>query len=88
MARGVHLTPTASLPSRSRHRKHEYGFDLVQWDDMRNLDGVIVAVAHKHYNDLGQEKILSLVRHGGVVVDVKSMFRPAAIERALRYWSL
>jgi UDP-N-acetyl-D-galactosamine dehydrogenase len=68
--------------------KHEYGFDLVKWEDMRNLDGIILAVSHQQYKDMGQEKLLSLVRHGGVVIDVKSVLRPSAIDRSLRYWSL
>jgi UDP-N-acetyl-D-galactosamine dehydrogenase len=67
---------------------HEYGIKLTSWEDIRNLDGLIVAVAHKTYKEMGQEKLLSLVRHGGVIVDAKSMLNPATIDRALKYWSL
>jgi UDP-N-acetyl-D-galactosamine dehydrogenase len=68
--------------------RHEYGLKLSAWDDIRNLDGLIVTVAHKAYREMGPEKLLALVRHGGVVMDVKSMFRPSQVERAIRYWSL
>jgi UDP-N-acetyl-D-galactosamine dehydrogenase len=67
---------------------HEYGVKLTKWEDIRNLDGLIVAVGHKAYKDMGQEKLLSLVRHGGVVIDAKSMLDPAQIDRAIKYWSL
>ena len=67
---------------------HEYGIKLTKWEDIRNLDGLIVAVGHKTYKDMGQEKVLSLVRHGGVVVDAKSMLQPSMMERGIRYWSL
>lgn len=64
--------------------KHEYGFDLVKWGDMRNLPGVILAVSHRQYEDVGREKLLSLVCLGGVVIDVRSALRPNAIDRTLR----
>jgi UDP-N-acetyl-D-galactosamine dehydrogenase len=67
---------------------HEYGVKLTKWEDIRNLDGLVVAVAHKAYRDMGQEKLLSLVRHGGVVIDAKSMLKPSEIDRGIRYWSL
>jgi len=68
---------------------HEYGVKMTKWEDIRNLDGLIIAVGHKTYKDMGQEKLLSLVRHGGVVVDAKSMLDPAQMgDRGLRYWSL
>jgi UDP-N-acetyl-D-galactosamine dehydrogenase len=68
--------------------RHEYGLTLAALEDIRNLDGVIVAVAHQTYREMGAEKILGLVRHGGVLMDVKSLFRPARIDRSIRYWSL
>ncbi|HEY8072632.1 MAG TPA: nucleotide sugar dehydrogenase [Labilithrix sp.] len=68
---------------------HEYGIKLTKWEDLRNLDGLVLAVNHKAYLEQGAEKLLALVRHGGVVIDVKSMLRPSQIgDRSLRYWSL
>jgi UDP-N-acetyl-D-glucosamine/UDP-N-acetyl-D-galactosamine dehydrogenase len=67
---------------------HEYGIKLAKWEDMRNLDGVVLAVGHQTYKAMGQEKILSLVRHGGVVIDAKSMLQPSKMDRSLKYWSL
>ena len=68
--------------------KHEYGIKLSPWEEIRNLDGLIVAVGHRTYREMGQEKLLSLVRHGGVVVDAKSIMKPSLVDRGIRYWSL
>jgi hypothetical protein len=37
---------------------------------------------------MGQEKLMSLVRHGGVVIDAKSMMKPSRPSEAVHYWSL
>jgi UDP-N-acetyl-D-galactosamine dehydrogenase len=68
----------------------EYGVKLCDWPDLRGLDALIVAVAHRQYLDLPLKELLSLVRNGGVVVDIKSTLEPKAVEaeRGLSYWSL
>ncbi len=71
-----------------KEAKHEYGLKMSRWEDIRNLDGLIIAVNHKAYKDMGQEKLLALLRHGGVVMDVKSMLDAKKLDRAIRYWSL
>ena len=49
---------------------------------------MVLAVSHKWYLELGQAKLLRMVRDGGVVVDVKSVLDPARTERKIRYWSV
>jgi UDP-N-acetyl-D-glucosamine/UDP-N-acetyl-D-galactosamine dehydrogenase len=68
--------------------RHEYGIDLVGDDQLRDVAGVILAVNHKHYVDQGAAKLLRMVKPGGCVVDVKSMFAPADIPAGLHHWSL
>jgi UDP-N-acetyl-D-galactosamine dehydrogenase len=68
--------------------QHEYGLKLSPLEEMNDLDALVLAVSHKNYAELGQEKVLALVKAGGVVVDVKSAFDPAKLDRGLRYWSL
>ncbi len=68
--------------------KHEYGLDLNSIEEFRALDGIVLAVCHKAYMEMGVEKILSCVRDGGVFMDVKSTFEPAKIGKRVRYWSL
>ena len=67
---------------------HEYGVTLNQLEEYRNLDGLIVAVSHKEYVQMGQPKLLSMVRDNGCFIDVKSVFAPAKMERGIQYWSL
>jgi UDP-N-acetyl-D-galactosamine dehydrogenase len=68
--------------------KHEYGLAMNKLEDYRNLDGLIAAVSHKEYVQLGQPKLLSMVRDRGVFIDVKSVFSPQKMDRGIQYWSL
>jgi UDP-N-acetyl-D-galactosamine dehydrogenase len=68
--------------------KHEYGLTLARLEDYRNLDGLVVAVSHKEYVQLGQAKLLGMVRDNGCFIDVKSVFSPSKMERGVQYWSL
>src|SRR5262245_9158903 len=68
--------------------KHEYGLALNNLEEYRNLDGLIVAVSHKEYIQLGQAKLLGMVRDNGCFIDVKSVFSPAKMDRGIQYWSL
>jgi UDP-N-acetyl-D-glucosamine/UDP-N-acetyl-D-galactosamine dehydrogenase len=66
---------------------HEYGLELSEWSELRELDAMVVAVAHEPYLALGDE-LFAPLRDGGIVVDVKSLFTPSKIDPRLRYWSL
>ena len=52
------------------------------------VSAVVVAVAHKAYSEIGMDRIVSTLRDGGVVVDVKSFFDSTKIPARVRYWSL
>jgi UDP-N-acetyl-D-glucosamine/UDP-N-acetyl-D-galactosamine dehydrogenase len=68
--------------------KHEYGLTMCNFEELRALDAVVLAVSHKAYADLGIDRIVSTLRDGGIVVDVKSAFEPSKIDKRVRYWSL
>jgi UDP-N-acetyl-D-galactosamine dehydrogenase len=68
--------------------KHEYGVAFSPLEEYRNLDGLIVAVSHQEYIQLGQSKLLGMVRDNGCFIDVKSVFSPGKVERGIEYWSL
>ncbi|HVZ71997.1 MAG TPA: nucleotide sugar dehydrogenase [Polyangia bacterium] len=68
--------------------KHEYGLTLNHLDDYKNLDGLVVAVSHREYVQMGQPKLLGMLRDRGCFVDVKSVFSPNKMERGIQYWSL
>ena len=69
------------------HAREEYGLDLVGFDQFNKLDGLVLAVAHKKFRELGVARIAQCVKPGGVVVDVKSMFDAASFS-GFNYWSL
>ena len=68
----------------------EYGIHLVEWDQLKDLDGLIVAVAHKRFSDLSLKELLRPLRsrNQGVLIDVKSIFDPVQIPPSLKYWRL
>ncbi|HVH41733.1 MAG TPA: nucleotide sugar dehydrogenase [Labilithrix sp.] len=67
---------------------HEYGLQLSSLDEFRALDGLVFAVSHKAYLEMGIEKIAAPLRNGGVFVDVKSAFTSAKLGRSIHYWAL
>jgi UDP-N-acetyl-D-glucosamine/UDP-N-acetyl-D-galactosamine dehydrogenase len=67
---------------------HEYGIRLTSLDELKSLDGLIFAVSHKQYLELGTVKVCELVRDGGVVCDVKSALDASQVGRGIQYWSL
>jgi UDP-N-acetyl-D-galactosamine dehydrogenase len=68
--------------------RHEYGLDLCPFEDLRALDGLVLAVAHDDLLARGHDKLLAPLRDGGVFVDVKSVIDPGKIGRRIRSWSL
>jgi UDP-N-acetyl-D-galactosamine dehydrogenase len=54
---------------------HEYQLNLSDLSDFKDLDALIVAVPHAYYlNEIGLEKLKSMVKKDGIIFDVKSLF--------------
>lgn len=69
--------PIASLSE----AKSEYNIDLVSWEDLpKNVSAIVVAVSHEYYLQKLPNQITSLLKPGGLLVDVKSAFDRQAIE--------
>lgn len=68
----------------------EYGIHLVDWKQMNDLDGIIVAVAHKDFVEMKLADLLKPLRSqkNGVLIDVKSILDPEKIPGSLKYWRL
>jgi len=68
----------------------EYGIRLQQWNDLKNVDGLVIAVAHRAYADMGLQKLLKPLRsqREGVVMDVKCLLDQAKLPKTLKYWRL
>lgn len=71
--------------------KRSYGVDLVDMGEMRDLDCLVVAVAHRQFREMGVEDFKAMFANGPddrkVLVDVKSILDKAEFA-GLRYWRL
>jgi len=66
--------------------RHEYGLDLAR-DLEGEYDVVVVAVAHEPYASLGDHLIQSLVADGGLLADLKNLYRDRELGGVER-WTL
>lgn len=68
----------------------EYGIHLQQWNDLQNVDGLIIAVAHRAYTEMSLQELLKPLRsqQDGVVIDVKGLLDQAKLSSSLKYWRL
>ena len=74
--------------------KHEYGIDLVSWEDVPKADCVIVAVGHNEYRNMSMMQVKELFKEGfadeeKVLIDVKSLYRMDELKASgMRFWRL
>ena len=67
----------------------EYGIQLQDWDALPRADALVVAVAHEHLRQMPIGRLSSLLKPGGVVVDVKACLDAAGLLAAgLKLWRL
>lgn len=74
----------------SREVKAEYGLDLNNISDMKELDAVVVAVAHDEYKNKDISQYSELFGKGEkLFVDIKGIFNKEDIQdNGMKYWSL
>lgn len=70
-----------------------YGCPPVEFDEIRDMDCVVFAVAHKEFKDLSLEDVDRMFAHGEdckrVLIDVKGIFdKNLMISKGYRYWRL
>ncbi|WP_295005666.1 nucleotide sugar dehydrogenase [uncultured Dechloromonas sp.] len=61
----------------AREARHEYGVDLVSWEELPKAAAIVVAVSHRQFKNLPTSDLLSKLNENGVITDVKSMLDPA-----------
>lgn len=86
------ITPLVSDPwADSADASRAYGVNLVGMDEMRDLDCLVVAVAHKQFKEMTVDGYKALFAAGPnnrkVLVDVKSILEKAEFSD-YRYWRL
>ena len=71
--------------------KKEYGIELEELKNIKNMDAIIVAVGHKEYRDMDIKdlhKYYNEVYSKPLLVDVKSIFDKEEAEKEFDYWRL
>lgn len=72
----------------------EYGVELISIDEVKDVDCIIVAVAHNQFKEISLDKLKSLYRPESadeekVLIDVKGLYSVAELKKSnLMYWRL
>jgi UDP-N-acetyl-D-glucosamine/UDP-N-acetyl-D-galactosamine dehydrogenase len=72
----------------SEECQKEYGFTLSPLKAFQELDGLVLAVAHDAYKQLGVKKLAAMLKQDGVFIDIKSLYSQKDIGENISYWSL
>jgi len=68
--------------------KDQLGIDLVPDLDARSYDAVIGAVKHCEYEDFDAARLEGLVAKGGILADIKGIWRDVETRAGVRRWQL
>lgn len=68
--------------------KEEYGLTLADRNQLRDLDGLVLAVAHNAFLEPRAPRPWTCLRSNGVLMDVKSVLVPTEVPSDISYWSL
>ena len=73
--------------------KREYGVDLVDWENVRDVDCVVFAVAHNSFKTISRDQLELIFRtvpgEQKVIIDIKSILDPDDYRsEAYRFWRL
>ena len=69
--------------------EHEYGLRLTPWEALQPAEALVLAVAHRSYRERSLADFQALLAPGGGLIDVKSLFDPAAVGAAgIPLWRL
>ncbi len=71
----------------------EYGIELIEMKDIKNMDCLVFAVAHNEFKNINCESLGSYfndcVNSNKVIIDIKSIFdKDEIIKRGFSYWRL
>ncbi len=85
---GVHVLVHDAMAD-GLEAKTYYDIDLCDWDDLKELSALIVAVPHREYLDHSMASLKSMLIEKGCLIDVKSIFDPKeAKELGINFWRL
>ncbi len=85
---GIEVLVHDPVPDAAEAR-HEYGLDLVKWEDLPVADAIVAAVSHTEFLAKSTADYLTKIVKNGCFVDIKSQFDLKAFENAgLTTWRL
>jgi UDP-N-acetyl-D-galactosamine dehydrogenase len=64
----------------SHDAEQEYGIELLSWDQLTDLDAIVLAVPHKEYLDGAIEKLIKQLHEPKFIFDVKSVLDKKYLE--------
>lgn len=69
--------------------KYEFDLELKSWDDLNDIDAVILAVAHKEYLEMDKKLLAKKLNHRCLIMDIKSILDPKDFEgTGIVFWRL
>ena len=68
--------------------EHEYGLTLTPEPEVAAYDAVFLAVPHAAYRERGSEVVCGHLARGGLLADLKGLFRAEQERLPVRYWTL
>jgi UDP-N-acetyl-D-galactosamine dehydrogenase len=76
----VHVHDPQAEPEQALH---EYGITLSEWGQLpQNADAIVAAISHAEYTTQPVNNLLTLLKPGGVFIDIKSAYSPEDITAA------
>jgi UDP-N-acetyl-D-galactosamine dehydrogenase len=68
--------------------KRQYGLRVQPWTELTELDALVLAVPHRSLLAMPRHELLSPIKLGGILIDVKSAIDPRGLPPSINYWSL
>lgn len=85
---GVEILVHDPIACRDEAQK-EYDIELMNWDDIVDVDALVVCVGHQYYKNLSVDDFLERFNNCRLLVDVKSIFgREEFLHAGIRVWQL
>ncbi len=69
--------------------KHEYGIELVSFEDLQHVEAIVAAVGHREILNVDLAELAKMAGFGAPFIDVRSAFDPVKLKAAgFRVWRL
>lgn len=69
--------------------KKDYQLDLKEWHQIKDVQAVIIAVAHRHYREMTLHNFIEKLKPNGIIIDVKGILdQDSARKTGINLWRL